>query len=268
MNTSYWIITLKPESENVQELQQALKSQGLEANLFQAVDGRTAMPALEPGEKLAKHRTRLRHLCDLTPPEVGCYLSHLRLIKKAWNEGFESICILEDDVKLEPDFARIMGEITTLPSEVEMVRLMGLKIRKRKVVQPLGDGSHQLVRPERGWLGTQAYYLNRTGMEKVLKHASTIKEPIDKMYDHFWEGGLRLFGVEPHLVYEANTAPSSIAKSNRQRAKVPWFYYLLHSLEKGIFSVTRHTHLLLRRHEFYPATRPQKAPGQSARMRE
>ena len=267
MNTSYWIITLKPESESVQELQQALKSQGLEASLFQAVDGRTAMPALEPGEKLAKHRTRLRHLCDLTPPEVGCYLSHLRLIKMAWNEGFESICILEDDVKLEPDFARIMEEITKLPSEVEMVRLMGLKIRKRKVVQPLGDGSHQLVRPERGWLGTQAYYLNRTGMEKVLKHASTIKEPIDKMYDHFWEGGLRLFGVEPHLVYEANAAPSSIAKSNRQRAKVSRIYYLLHPIVKAVFSINRHAHLLRNKNGFYPTAKPPYRVGKSSRLR-
>lgn len=267
MNTSYWIITLKPESESVQELQQALKSQGLEASLFQAVDGRTAMPALEPGEKLAKHRTRLRHLCDLTPPEVGCYLSHLRLIKKAWNEGFESICILEDDVKLEPDFARIMEEITKLPSEVEMVRLMGLKIRKRKVVQPLGDGSHQLVRPERGWLGTQAYFLNRTGMEKVLKHASTIKEPIDKMYDHFWEGGLRFFGVEPHLVYEKNPEFSSIPKSNRRSARVSLSYHVLHPFAKALLSTTRHAHLLSNREQFYPCRFPAKKPGKSMRIR-
>jgi len=266
MNTSYWIITLKPDSENVQSLTKALENQGLQAQLFEAVDGRTTMPPLQPGEKLAKHRTRLRHLCDLTPPEVGCYLSHLRLIRKAWNDGLESICILEDDVKLEPDFARIMDEVAQLPEKVEMVRLMALKIRKRKITQPLGGGTHNLVRPERGWLGTQAYYLNRNGMKKILNTGSTIIEPIDKLYDHFWELGIQLYGIEPHLVYEANTQPSSIIKSNKQNAKVPIWYYILNPFAKGLFSAGRHIHLLTKRRDFYPASRPQTVTGRSARL--
>lgn len=268
LKTSYWIITLNPKSPRTQSLVSALKEQGLPSKIFEAVDGRHTTPELKPEEKLTPFRTRLRRLCDLTPPEIGCYLSHLRLIKQAWEAGEQAICIIEDDVKLEPDFARIMAEIEQLPEGVDMVRLMALKIRKRKIVQDLGKGSHKLVRPERGWLGAQAYYMNRGGMEKVIKHGNSILEPIDKFYDHFWEQGLKLYGVEPHIVFEENLIGSSIQKSDTKRTKVPLLYYWLHPFAKGLFSLRRHLYLIWHRNDFYPATRPEKRMGRSKRIRE
>lgn len=265
--TRYWIITLTPNSERTRALVSSLEDQGIHPRIFQAVDGRRSMPELEPGEEIARFRSRLRRLCDLTSAEVGCYLSHLRLIKQALAADERAICILEDDIRLEPNFAHIMAEIEQLPEHIEMVRLMGLKIRKRKIIQPLGKGCHHLVRPERGWLGTQAYFINRAGMDKVLRYGSRIREPIDKFYDHFWEHGLRVFGVEPHLVFEDNQSASSIQKSNEKRARVPLYYYWLHPLAKGLFSLGRHWHLTVNRNEYYPATFPERSMGRSARIR-
>lgn len=265
--TRYWIITLTPDSERTRTLVSSLEDQGIHPRIFQAVDGRRSMPELEPGEEIARFRSRLRRLCDLTSAEVGCYLSHLRLIKQSLTAGDQAVCILEDDVRLEPDFARIMSEVEQLPEHVEMVRLMGLKIRKRKIIQALGGGSHNLVRPERGWLGAQAYFLNQSGMKKIIRYGSSIREPIDKFYDHFWEHGLRVFGVEPHLVFEENLLGSSILKSDVKRASPPLTYRLIHPLAKGAFSLSRHLHLTLNRREYYPATRPEKPMGRSERIR-
>ncbi|WP_323847041.1 glycosyltransferase family 25 protein [Microbulbifer magnicolonia] len=264
--TPCWVITLNPEGERTRALMDSLQEQGLPAQTIAGVDGRAGMPQLEPGERLANATTRWRHLCELKSSEVGCYLAHLRAIRRAYESGLERVCILEDDVCLEADFGSVLAELERLPEDIEMVRLMGLKIRKRKEIQPLADGTHQLVRPERGWCGTQGYIINRAGMKKVLAHGSRIFEPIDKMFDHFWQFDLHLYGVEPHLLWEMEQT-SSIEKSNAGRDRVaPWLYWL-HPLGKLWRSLGRHYYLRRHARDFYPARKPKQRPGRSARIR-
>jgi glycosyl transferase family 25 len=197
---------------------------------------------------------------------VGCYLAHLRALRQAYDEGLERVCLFEDDVELEPDFAQVLCELEQLPDGVEMVRLMGLKIRKRKVIKTLSDGRHQLVRPERGALGAQGYLINRIGMRKLLDHGSRIYEPIDKLYDHFWEYDLRLYGVEPHIIYEA-VSGSTIVKSNVAKADVaPWLHWF-YPLGKLFRSINRHWYLKRNHGEFYPADLPSVKPGRTERMK-
>jgi len=250
----------------VQKLLADLAAQGVSAQTVPGVDGRLGMPALQEGERLDIATTRWRHLCDLNGSEVGCYLAHLRALRRAFDEGRQRICLLEDDVELEPDFGPLLTELEQLPDEVEMIRLMGLKIRKRKVVKRLADGVHELVRPERGCLGTQGYLINRSGIKKVLGHGSRIFEPIDKLYDHFWEYDLRLYGVEPHLIWES-VGGSSVVKSNVAKARVAVWLYWLHPIGKFFRSVNRHRYLWRHRAEFYPATLPSTKPGRTARMK-
>ena len=168
---------------------------------------------------------------------------------------------------LEPAFGQVLAELEQLPPEVEMVRLMGLKVRKRKEVQTLADGTHQLVRPERGWCGAQGYVINRVGMKKVLDYGSRIFEPIDKLFDHFWEFDLQLYGVEPHLLWESEHE-SSIKKSNVHRDRVaPWLYWL-YPLGKLWRSLKRHYYLRQHSNEFYPAQKPKQRPGRTTRMKQ
>ncbi|MFC6980444.1 glycosyltransferase family 25 protein [Microbulbifer taiwanensis] len=131
-NTPCWVITLAAEGESARSLMTTLKKQRLPACTIAGVDGRNGVPTLEPGERIANATTRWRHLCELKNSEVGCYLAHLRAIRRAYESGLERVCILEDDVHLEPEFGRVLAELEQLPEEVEMVRLMGLKVRKRR----------------------------------------------------------------------------------------------------------------------------------------
>ncbi|WP_020412244.1 glycosyltransferase family 25 protein [Microbulbifer variabilis] len=264
--TPCWIISLHPEGGTVYNLLETLKSQRLRTALVSGVDGRSALPRFEGDEVLCNRTTRWRHLCALKNSEVGCYLAHLRAIRLAYQTGLNRVCILEDDVQLEPDFGKILAELERLPEEIEMIRLMGLKVRKRKIIKTLNDGIHKLVRPERGWCGAQGYLLNRKGMEKILGHANRIFEPIDKVFDHFWQFDLKLYGVEPHLLWEtAHT--SSIVKSNVGRAKVARWLYWVHPFGKLWRSVERHIYLLRHYQAFYPAQKPKQRPGRTARMK-
>lgn len=260
-----WIISLNPASDMATTLSTALTAQGVAHEFFPAVDGRQGMPALQGREHLDLPRTLRRHKRNLTSSEVGCYLAHYRAINKAFEQGLEHICILEDDVALEPDFARVLAELPGLPEDCEMVRLMGLRIRQRKLVSAIAGGTHNLVRPRRGWLGTQGYVLNRRGMQKFLDHAANIFEPIDKVLDHFWEFDLRIYGIEPHLIYELEH-PSSIKKKPNMKGLVPLHVRLLSPILKLFFSIHRHTYLWRNRTAFHPAPMPERAMGRTKRI--
>lgn len=266
MSIPCYVITLNPQSERVQTLLAHLAAAGVPAQVFQGVDGRQGIPATRGQEVLATRQMIWRHKCTMTGSEVGAYLSHYRVVEEAFASGRDRICVFEDDVELEPGFAAAFHELVTLPDEFEMIRLMGLKIRKRKVIKRLNDGVHVVTRPERGELGGQGYIINRPGMEKFLKHARHVFEPIDKVFDHAYEYDLRLFGVEPHLILET-VHPSNIAKSNRNRAQVPLWVKLLYPLGKGWRSLQRHRYLRAHHDEFYPAEKPRQRPGRSARLR-
>jgi glycosyl transferase, family 25 len=263
-----WVISLDEQCEQAQTLLAALRQQGVEASVFHGVDGRQGIPSLEGREKINKLQSILRHQQMLTSSQVGCYLSHYRVISKAYDEGYDRICILEDDAILEDKFGGGVRRLIGLPEEYEMTRLMALKIRKRKVVKPLFDDcdSHDLVRPERGWCGAQGYLLSRSGMKKILDNGGDLFEPIDKLYDHFWEFDLKLYGVEPHLLYEQREE-SNIQKIPPSKPYMGIVLKIGFHLYKGFRSLKRHLYLNRFRNEFYPASKPKGRPGRTERMK-
>lgn len=267
MSIPCWIISLDPSAPMPSSLAAQLAAQGVDHRFIPGVDGRRGKPPLVGREHIAARRALIRHGKTLTSSELGCYLAHYRAVQRAWDEGLERICIMEDDVSLEDDFARVLAAVAALPEDMEMVRLMALRVRRRKVLSPLpGCDSHRLVRPERGWCGCQAYVVNRRGMKKFLDYACAIFEPVDKVIDHFWEFDLRLYGVEPHVCWE-NEHPTSIVKVPAQLPPVPLHYRLAAPFAKLAFSISRHSYLRRHADEFYPAEKPPVRMGRTKRMR-
>ncbi|WKD48812.1 hypothetical protein [Microbulbifer spongiae] len=90
----------------------------------------------------------------------------------------------------------------------------------------------------------------------MLNYASRTLEPIDKVIGHFWLFDLYVYGVEPHLLWETEQAPS-IARSNMGRAKVtPWMYWL-RPIGK-LWRSAGQPYYLIRHDAFYPAQKPHR----------
>lgn len=259
-----WIITLNPHSDAVQSLSSALSSQGFRVHYYAAVDGRQQMPELKEGERISELGSLINRKAPLTRSEVGCYLSHFRLIKQAHARGAEQVVIFEDDVIVEEGLYQVIKEILKLDSSYHLVRLMSLKLRKRNIIKPL-FGDYQLVRATRGTLGTQGYVLNRQGMEKIIKFGATLRMPIDKVYDSFFMFGLNCYNVEPHLIHE-QVHQSSIKKTDGNIDN-RWLINLGWRVNKFNRSVMRKLNYLMNFKEFSRATMPSKTVGKSARLR-
>lgn len=259
-----WIITLNKDKDNVIKLQQDLETQGLHSRTFAAVDGRAGPPELHEGESVSQFQALVNRKAPLTNSEMGCYFSHLRVIRQAFDAGETHVFILEDDIVLEDNLLPLLSSIIQLDEHFHLVRLMSLKIRKRKVLADLGN-DYKLVRPVRGALGTQGYILNRQGMERVLNYGSVMTMPIDKLYDSFFLFDLNCYSVEPHAIYElAHT--SSIIKTAAGLDGRLWVRGLwrLNKLKRSIY---RKINSARHRKEVANAQKPDFTLGKSARLR-
>ena len=263
MQLKVWVISLDDQNPTARNLIEYLQQNKFDVALFPAVDGRGSVPILQESESLNQDRARASRRRDLTSSEIGCYLSHLRAIRKAYEQGFEHVALFEDDVIAEQDLASTLEEIVTLPPEVHMVRLMELKPTKRKEIKQL-QNQHLLTRPLRGTLGTQGYVLNRRGMELVLDYGSDVSMPIDKLYDNFFMFGLHCYAVEPHVIHETPSS-SNVSKAgsllSSPLAILRWQLFKLHR------SVRRRLYLLRHYSEMMPAEKCKTKPGKSERMR-
>ncbi|RLU02907.1 MAG: glycosyltransferase family 25 protein [Ketobacter sp.] len=263
MQLKAWVISLDDQNQTARNLIDYLQQNQVDVELFPAVDGRGRLPELHDNESLNQAKARAHRRRDLTSSEIGCYLSHLRAIRKAYEQGVEYVALFEDDVIAEPDLASTIKELATLPKEFHMVRLMELKPTKRKVIKQLGN-QHWLTRPLRGTLGTQGYVLNRQGMELVLDYGSEVCMPIDKLYDNFFMFGLHCYAIEPHVIHETPSS-SNVSKAGNllssPLAILRWQMFKLHR------SLRRRFYLLRHYSEMMPAEKCKTKPGKSARMR-
>ncbi|BFM05925.1 glycosyltransferase family 25 protein [Halioxenophilus aromaticivorans] len=258
------IITLNRQVETAGNLFRDIQQQGLPCQWFAGVDGRQEKPALQGREFYNLDRALTRHRQELTVSEIGCYLSHYRAVQQAYEQGYEFACILEDDVVIEDNFATVVREL--MAEDLELVRLMALKLRRRKVVKTLASGC-LLTRPERGVLGTQAYLFNRRGMQKFLDHAWDMYEAIDHVLDHFFLFDVAQHAVEPHIAYE-RVRPTNVQKTPCNRCQKPNLWQKLrHHPAKLSFSRKRHAYFRTHKAALFPNDLPNKCPGKSLRLR-
>lgn len=107
---------------------------------------------------------------DTTPGVAGCRLSHVAVIRSAFDDGCESVLILEDDA------APTGHRIPKVPDEWDVLYLGGHIAGK---VEHVALG---IVRPMMYCLKTHAYILNRSGMEIVLRESVNWPGHIDHHY--------------------------------------------------------------------------------------
>lgn len=135
--------------------------------------------------------------------EKGCYASHLRAWQWLLDSQHPALVVLEDDVKLKPEFTRVIGAIAALPPGWDMIKLLGRpatgKAEKLRGRHPLTAG-HELVDYARVPSLTAGYCISRSGATKLLESRLPFGRPIDVDLRHFWENGLRIQGVEPSAI--------------------------------------------------------------------
>jgi glycosyl transferase family 25 len=206
-----WVVSLERAARRRAFVQQAFSEAGLPFELVDAVDGTT----LTADDRRAYSRTRTLYELGrgLMAGELGCALSHLRLLRRLVDEQHAEAVIVEDDVAPGPQLERLLAERDRLPADRDVVTFCQLSRTADPVeVMDLGGGLH-LAAYRRMLFGAQCYLITRDAAQRVLAHAYPIRLPYDELLFRRRPAALRVYGVEPRAVHLPRFASELVARA-------------------------------------------------------
>jgi glycosyl transferase family 25 len=195
-----------------------LKACGLEPSFVDAWDGRRNDPpkAYDPD----KARQLVGRI--LTPGEIGCYMSHLAVMRTILERGLPWAVVCEDDLQADADLADILASLASSPESFDLVKLESVNdiARKCRRIVPLTKG-RSLVRVSVASHGTAGYLITPRGAEKFLAYSETFFRPVDNALCRTWENGLDIVGVAPFPIRQDPRFSSTIEPA-RDVGKPAW----------------------------------------------
>lgn len=221
-------INLDSDTERHQRMQAQFERLGLAAQRFEATRW-TALPAAEQARFFSPELNARQFYKPLVNGEKGCYASHLRSCQWLLDSPHPALVVLEDDVALLPDFARVIEAIAALPPGWDLIKLIGRidhqeadKLRARR---PLIEG-YELIDFQRVPSMTAGHVISRSGARKLLDARLPFGRPVDVDLRHWWEhpgGGLKVQGVLPAVIaLDETSQQSSIGSTNPPGLAARW----------------------------------------------
>lgn len=186
----------------------------------EAVNGRAIFDGLS---ELDKMRFRRCHGRDMRAGELGCYLSHLKVMERFLETDYAYAIILEDDAALAEKHDAIASYFTPdMTSKWDLLRLQSRRSFKKLSVR-LGFCLN-LTRST----GSTAYAINRKAARTLLDKLKTIEVPYDHAFDRPHEFGLKYLHADPLPVgiypFES-TIDTSRPYKNKGLKKVPSLWW-------------------------------------------
>jgi GR25 family glycosyltransferase involved in LPS biosynthesis len=176
-----FVINLEEATERWQIFLQELKNIGVseeEVSRFEAIDGKS-MP--QKG--------------NLKNGELGCHLSHLKIIELAQKEKYERILILEDDVEFHKNFARLFPKyIKDVPKEWDLLYFGG-----NHAEEPL-PFSKNILRVS-STKCTHAYAIHQRMFEPLINGLISCEVMVDLYYGQI-QRNYNCYIFYPHIAWQ------------------------------------------------------------------
>lgn len=244
-----FVINLKTSPDRRARAEAELSRVGLKARFIEAVDGRKLSP--EEIARLVDEEGRLnRAPKPLSPAEVGCYLSHLKVLETIVAEDIPQALVLEDDLTTTPELPGVLAALERgdLPP-YDLIRL-GISEPLVKRFTPIMDltPAAALVRHHNVVNSNLAYVITRSGAERFLRYARPIRYPADVAMNRSWRHGLNILGVRPWPVEPNMAAGTTIGADRFEEAVAPGTagQRLQRRLRKGYDSLAKRLELWVR----------------------
>ena len=201
-------INLDKDSERRTRIEGQLAHLGLPGERLPAVWWKHLPPA-EQSLLYSAERNHGLYYQPLVDGEKGCYASHIQAWRQLLASDASALVVLEDDVRLTPQFADVVNAIAALQEPWDMVKLLGRDREKVRSQRPLVPGT-ALVDYSRVPSMTAGYVVSRAGAAKLLAHRQPFGRPIDVDLRFWWEcDQLRILGVSPSAIALDDTSEVS-----------------------------------------------------------
>ena len=219
------VISLQRSLDRRAKVEKELQKISLPWTFLDAVDGSTLR---RPPSEYRPVKVKWLQGYELTPNEIGCYLSH----KEAWKRCAEKnipTLILEDDFVLLPEFEHTIQALLDNSNSWEFVRLQGLYEALYQEIS-LVDDVH-LVKNIGDAVGATAYLLKPHIAHALIKASTDIYEPVDHFLEHYKKHGLEFLAIRPYPV--DITRVKSTIDDRHERAPVQGLRKRLRSIARA-----------------------------------
>jgi glycosyl transferase family 25 len=189
-----WVINLDRAPERLARISAQLDRLGLPWTRLPAVDARAMTPAQQSALDDAAYRRR--HGKTPVPGELGCYLSHVEVMRRVVAGGAPFALVLEDDVLLKDSLPAVLRGLMAQPGRWDMVKLSGVHSGTPVPYLEVAPG-HRLAVMLSRCTGSSAYLMNRRAAEAYLRGLLPMALPYDHVFDQGWRFGLKVRMVTP-----------------------------------------------------------------------
>ena len=193
-----YCINLKRSNDRWDYIQKLGREQNIAINRFDATDGKNLslqeaknMCSTEYYEMMKNNKSLLAN--------IGCYNSHLNLLKKIHTEKIDNAIIIEDDIIFPNNFKQLLQtNLKKIPSNWDIIYLgvtrpCGKLYKENIYIPSIGECSN-----DNG--GLFGYMVNIRSAGKIY---NLINKKIDKMVDHTLRDyfpNLKVFIIYPFLI--------------------------------------------------------------------
>ena len=185
--------------------------------------------------------SKYQSIYECAPNEIGCFMSHILSIKKAYDNGDLIAMILEDDADLSLFNLNTPFDtfIKDAPSDWEMINLFHINknVNLQKHVSPLGNTYLIHDSNDRGW-SCVAYLINRKGMKRVLDKLTTTENGLTILVispiDHALHDSVNTYYIERDIVIPNNLNLQSTIHDNHTGWHINTILYTLEQYSKQL----------------------------------
>ncbi|MCY4503420.1 MAG: glycosyltransferase family 25 protein [Alphaproteobacteria bacterium] len=200
-----FVISLARDVERRAAIRQELAE--FEFEFFDAVDG-DKLDEEEHRHRMQTEWWRVMRGRELAPGQIGCLLSNWFIWQRMVEARTPHAIVLQDDARLEDEFAVTIEEIMKADVEWDIVQLAPKRQYRIDRVLAVLDSGRRLVRYRRRFGGAVGYIIRMEAAEVLLHYCWRIRAPIDWLYAEWWQNGLVFLAVEPAIVRHAGVPPS------------------------------------------------------------
>lgn len=195
-----YVVNLDEKIFRWNDLKISSEKRGLALNRVSAVNGWKLSP--EVIQSITSPNRKMK------AGAVGCFLSHISVLKNAYENGFNTIWVLEDDVEIVDDPQKILFILESLYQIDPQwdilytdVKTLGLINGEEIIITPQNTNilNNHLMRAGNRY-GMHSFLISKNGIEKLLKYFLThlLMAPID--IELHWIPNINKYSVRKNII--------------------------------------------------------------------
>ena len=223
MNASLhtFVINLDRSPDRLRVMQERLARTGLHWERIAAVEGASLDPLACAEVDIPGYRRA--HGKELNKAELGCYLSHIKALRRFLAGPWDYALVLEDDADFPPDFMSLMERLLQTSGGWDIVKLSCFHSGTPMSIGRLTD-RYRLAVPLSRLMNSNSILFNRHAAEVLLARLLPMRIPYDHALERASSMGLRLRAVTPMPCPADSGLSSTIGdRQHLRRFKLRWY---------------------------------------------